>query len=254
MRILFIGDIMGSPGRKAVAAVLPLLRERCGGFDFVIANCENAAAGKGITRKIADELFGLGIDGMTSGNHIWDKPEGVAVLEEDHRIIRPANYPDECPGQGMAVLEKNGMRLAIANLQGRVFIPIFPSGRRTPFSPQRGRFPFFSISTPNHIGKKGAGPLSRRPGRCGDHTHVQTADEDILPGGTACITDAGMTGGHRSSIGMKMEGVLPKFLTGMPSRFEVSGEGLALNGVAVTLDDETGRAVDILRINEKLSH
>ena len=99
---------MGSPGRKAVAAVLPLLRERCGGFDFVIANCENAAAGKGITRKIADELFGLGIDGMTSGNHIWDKPEGVAVLEEDHRIIRPANYPDECPGQGMAVLEKNG--------------------------------------------------------------------------------------------------------------------------------------------------
>ena len=259
MKILFIGDIMGSPGRKTVAAVLPLLRERFGAFDFVLANCENAAAGKGITRKIVDELFSLGIDGMTSGNHIWDKPEGVAVLQEEPRIVRPANYPDECPGQGLTVLEKNGMRLAVANLQGRVFMPPIdcPFRKADTLLAAAGQDPLFIDFHAEATSEKKALAHyldGRAAAVIGTHTHVQTADEDILPGGTATITDAGMTGGHRSSIGMKLEGVLPKFLTGMPSRFEVSGDGLGLNGVAVTLDDETGRAVEILRINEKLTH
>lgn len=250
---------MGSPGRRATAAALPVLAEEMAGFDFVLANCENAAAGRGITKKIADELFALGIDGMTSGNHIWDKNEGVAVLQADSRIVRPANYPDVCPGQGWMILEKNGRRLGVANLQGRVFMPPIdcPFRKADELLAAAGNIPLFVDFHAEATSEKKALAYyldGRAAAVFGTHTHVQTADEEILPGGTAYISDAGMTGGHRSSIGMKLEGVLPKFLTGMPSKFEVSGDGLALNAVVVTLDDETGRAVEIMRINEKLSH
>lgn len=250
---------MGSPGRKVAAALLPVLRERWGGFDFVLANCENAAAGKGVTRKVVDSLFAMGIDGMTSGNHIWDKVEGVGVVAEESRIVRPANYPGECPGQGMSILEKNGLRLAIANLQGRVFMAPLdcPFKRADELLEQAGEIPLFLDFHAEATSEKKAMAYyldGRAAAVVGTHTHVQTADEEVLPGGTAYITDAGMTGGHRSSIGMKLDGVLPKFLTGMPSKFEVSGEGPALNGVVVTLDDETGRAVDIVRIFERLSN
>ncbi len=259
MRILFIGDIMGSPGRKAAAVALPPLAGTGGGFDFVIANCENAAAGKGITKKIAEELFALGIDGMTSGNHIWDKSEGVAVLQEEKRIVRPANYPDDCPGRGLMILEKNGMRLAVANLQGRVFMPPIdcPFRKADELLSKAGDVPLLVDFHAEATSEKKALAYyldGRAAAVIGTHTHVQTADEDIFPGGTAYISDAGMTGGHRSSIGMKFEGVLPKFLTGMPSRFEVSGDGLALNAVALTIDEETGKAVEISRIIEKLTH
>ena len=259
MKILFIGDIMGSPGRKAVAAFLPQLSEREGGFDFVLANCENAAAGKGITQKIVNELFAMGISGMTSGNHIWDKSEGVPVLATESRIVRPANYPDVCPGQGAMLLENGERRLMVANLQGRVFMPPLdcPFRKADELVAAAGDVPlvidFHAEATSE---KKALGYYldGRVAALLGTHTHVQTADEEILPQGTAYITDAGMTGGHRSSIGMKLEGVLPRYLTGMPSKFEVSGDGLAFNGVVITLDDETGRAVGITRINERLSH
>lgn len=250
---------MGSPGRKAVAAVLPALSAREGGFDFVIANCENAAAGKGITRGILEELFSLGIDGMTSGNHIWDRSEGIPLLDSEPRIVRPANYPEGCPGQGWTVLSRGGRRLAIANLQGRVFMPPVdcPFRKADAMLPLLGDVPvvvdFHAEATSE---KKALGHYldGRVSAFIGTHTHVQTADEEILPGGTAYITDAGMTGGHRSSIGMKLECVLPKFLTGMPAKFEVSGEGLAFDGVMVTIDDETGRSMGIQRISERVSH
>ena len=258
MKILFIGDIMGSPGRKTAAAVLPDLESRMGPFDFILANCENAAAGRGITGKTAAELFSLGIDAMTSGNHIWDKNEGIAVLVEDGRILRPANYPEGCPGQGWTILSKGKLRLGVMNLQGRVFMPPLdcPFRKADEILAAAGDVPFFAdFHAEASSEKKALGHyLDGRVGAfIGTHTHVQTADEEVLPGGTAYITDAGMTGGHRSSIGMKFDGVLPRFLTGMPSKFEVSGDGLALNGVLITLDDETGRAMEITRIFERLS-
>lgn len=257
MRIFFIGDIMGSPGRKATAALLPRLRKEYGPFDFVIANCENAAAGKGITRKVADELFALGIDGMTGGNHIWDKPEGAVLLAEETRIVRPANFPDECPGRGLMILEKNGARLAVASLQGRVFMPPLdcPFKKADALLEEAGGIPLFLDFHAEATSEKKALAHyldGRAAAVAGTHTHVQTADEQILPQGTAYITDAGMTGGHISSIGMKLESVIPKFLTGMPAKFEVSGEGPALNGVVISIDGATGLAEEIVRINVKL--
>ncbi len=257
MKVLFIGDIMGSPGRKAVAAALPGLSARHG-FDFVVANCENAAAGKGITGKIAEELFALGIDAMTSGNHIWDKREGIPLLSEDPRILRPANYPDGCPGRGLVLLSKGSRRLAVGNLQGRVYMPIAecPFKAADRLVAEAGDAPLlidFHAEATSEKKVLGYYLDGRAAAVIGTHTHVQTADEEILPGGTAYLSDAGMTGGHRSSIGIKVDGVLPKFLTGMPARFEVSGDGLALNGVFLEIDDESGRAVSITRIYERLT-
>lgn len=254
MRILFIGDIMGSPGRKAAAALLPRLRRELGPFDFVLANCENSAAGRGVTRKVAGELFALGIDGMTGGNHIWDKPEGAALLAEETRIVRPANYPEECPGRGLMILEKNGLRLAVASLQGRVYMPPMdcPFKRADGLLEEAGETPLFIDFHAEATSEKKA-LAHYLDGRAavvaGTHTHVQTADEQILPRGTAYITDAGMTGGHLSSIGMKLDTVIPKFLTGMPAKFEVSGDGPALNGIVVTLNDASGLAEEIVRVN-----
>ncbi|HCL79354.1 MAG TPA: metallophosphoesterase [Synergistaceae bacterium] len=259
MKILFIGDIMGSPGRRAVAETLPRLQTIHGPFDFVVANCENAAAGKGITGRVVEELFALGIDAMTSGNHIWDKREGVPLLSEDPRILRPANYPDGCPGQGWIILRKGDKRLAVASLQGRVYMPVTECPFRTAdkILDAVGDVPLFvDFHAEATSEKKSLGEYldGRAAAVIGTHTHVQTADEEILVRGTAYLTDAGMTGGHRSSIGLKFDGVLPRFLTGMPAKFEVSGDGLAFNGVVVELDDESGRAAGITRINERLTH
>ncbi|MDI9370843.1 MAG: TIGR00282 family metallophosphoesterase [Synergistaceae bacterium] len=258
MKILFIGDIIGRPGRKVVAEVLPRLAEREGGFDFVLANCENAAAGKGITRKVADELFAAGISGLTSGNHIWDKPEGIQFMAEEPRVVRPANYPDACPGQGWMTLEKGDRKLVVANLIGRVFMAPLdcPFRKADEIVAAAGDLPVFVDFHAEATSEKRALGYyldGRVAAFVGTHTHVQTADEEILPGGTAFITDAGMTGGHRSSIGVKLEGVISRYLTGMPAKYEVSSDGLALNGVIITLDDETGRATGITRVFERLS-
>jgi len=250
---------MGSPGRKVVAEILPRLSEREGGFDFVVANCENAAAGRGITKKVADELFAAGISGMTSGNHIWDKPEGVGFMAEEPRVVRPANYPAACPGQGWMTLEKEGRKLVVANLLGRVFMPPLdcPFRKADEIVAAAGDLPVFIDFHAEATSEKRALAYyldGRIAAFVGTHTHVQTADEEILPRGTAFITDVGMTGGHRSSIGMKLEGVIPRYLTGMPTKFEVSDDGLAFNGVIITLDDETGRATGITRVFERLSY
>lgn len=253
MRILFIGDMVGKPGRSIIAQALPYLRETVGPFDFVIANCENAAAGRGLTVKLAEELFSFGIDCLTSGNHIWDKKEIYPYLDEEPRVLRPANYPPGCPGQGVTVVKKGDRSLAVVSLQGRVFMPDIdcPFRCMDKILEDVGSLPIFVDFHAEATSEKrvlGAYLDGRVSAFVGTHTHVQTADDEVLPGGTAYISDVGMSGSFASAIGMKLESVLPKFLTGLPSRFEVADGDVRLNGVVVDLDDQSGVALDIKRV------
>lgn len=246
---------MGKPGRSVLAGLLPVLAERWNGFDFVVVNAENAAAGKGLTSKIAQELFSLGVDGMTSGNHIWDKNEVYPLLDADGRIVRPLNFPAECPGIGTAVLEKNGKRLGLLNLQGRVFMPPIDCPFRIAaealetFEDVPVLVDFHAEASSEKVAM-GYWLDGKAAAVVGTHTHVQTADETVLPGGTAYITDVGMTGGHGGVIGMAKETVMPRYLTGMPSKFEVSEVRPVLNAVVIEIDDETQRAINISRVFE----
>lgn len=254
MRVLFVGDIFGRPGREALEKHLPELRKNDGPFDFTIVNCENAAAGFGLTERLMNEIFALGVDVMTSGNHIWDKKEFVPVLDREPRILRPANYPPAAPGRGHAVFEKNGRKLGVINVQGRAFMPPIDC-------PFRGvehileEMQAISIFVDFHAEATAEKIALARyfDGRVsavvGTHTHVQTADAALLPGGTAYITDVGMTGGHGGVIGMRYDSVLPKFIAGIPSKFEVDETAVHFQAVIVDLDDETGRALDIRRID-----
>lgn len=260
MRVLFLGDVAWSVGRRALACALPELRREWGGFDFVVVNCENAAAGKGMTEKIFKEFLDLGVDGMTSGNHIWDKNDFGVVLGSDARIFRPANYPAVCPGQGCGVLERNGRRLGILNLEGQVFMPPIDS----PFyaadacleelRAQGGaELPIlvdFHAEATSEKEAMGFYLDGRVSAVLGTHTHVQTADERILPGGTAYLSDVGMTGGHGGILGVKKESAMPRFLTGMPARFEMCTELPAVNGAVVEIDESTGRARSIVRVQK----
>lgn len=258
MKILFIGDVFGKPGRNALAAVLPRLRECDGPFDFVLLNCENAASGFGMTERIMQELFNIGVDIMTSGNHIWDKREFVPLLDQEPRVLRPANYPPPTPGRGYGVFEKNGRTLAVLNVMGRAFFPVqsdcpFQTTERAleKLSTAAVFVDFHAEATAEKIAlaKYFDGRVSAV---VGTHTHVQTSDNAVLPGGTAYITDAGMTGGHGGVIGVKLEAVLPKFLMGLPSKFEVEDAMPRVQGVIVDIDDETGRALDIRRVDEPI--
>jgi metallophosphoesterase, MG_246/BB_0505 family len=254
MKILFVGDVFGRPGRTALEAVLPALRAEEGPFDFVVVNCENAAAGFGMTERLMNDMFALGVDVMTSGNHIWDKKDFVPVLDREPRVLRPANYAAGSPGRGCGVFEKNGRRLCVLNLQGRAFMPPVDC----PFRAADDALAqvcadvvfvdFHAEATAEKIAL--ARYLDGRVSAlAGTHTHVQTADDRILPGGTAYITDAGMTGGHGGVIGTKYDSVIPKFLTSIPSKFEVEETESRLQGVVFDIDDETGRAFDIRRID-----
>ncbi|MDL2264655.1 TIGR00282 family metallophosphoesterase [Synergistaceae bacterium OttesenSCG-928-I11] len=252
MKILFVGDVFGKPGRRILQEMLPELRNTEGPFDFVIINCENAAAGFGMTERIMDEMLSWGVDVMTSGNHIWDKKEFVPVLNRERRVLRPANYPPSAPGRGWGIFEKNGKKLGVVNLQGRVFMP---AEIDSPFSVADDILThhmqadvvlvdFHAEATAEKIA------LSRYlDGRVsafvGTHTHVQTADETVLPQGTAYVTDVGMTGGHGGIIGMQYDSVIPKFLTALPSKFEVEESDVRCQGVVLEIDDETGRAYDV---------
>lgn len=254
MRILFVGDVFGRPGRRVLEASLPKLRETDGPFDFVIINCENAAAGFGMTERLMTELFALGIDVMTSGNHIWDKKEFVPVLDREARVLRPANYPPGSPGQGYRTFEKNGRKLAVLNLQGRAFMPPVDCPFRTAddaLSQLQANVVFVDFHAEATAEKVALAKYldGRVAAVVGTHTHVQTADNTVLQQGTAFITDAGMTGSHGGVIGMKYDSVISKFLTGIPSKFEVDESLPKLQGVVVDIDDETGRALDIRRID-----
>ncbi len=249
--ILFLGDIVGQQGRKALRKFLPRLVQKYAPT-IVIANGENAAGGVGITEEIGRELF-LQADVLTSGNHIWDKKEAVPYLDREPRLIRPANYPVGNPGRGSYIYQEgNGVKIAVLNLQGRVFMEAIDC----PFRKADVEVDALRRETPVIIVDFHAEATSEKQalgwhldGRVsaviGTHTHVPTADEKILPGGTAYITDAGMAGGYHSVIGIRKEQALQKFLTGRPQRFEPSKEGLVLTSVFIKVDCGTGKALSI---------
>jgi len=256
MNILFVGDIVGRPGRELIRAGLRALVDRYS-LDLVIANAENSAAGFGITKDIGDTLLEWGVDVMTSGNHIWDKKEAMTYIAGEPRLLRPANYPAGVPGRGSYVAQTgDGRAVGVINVMGRVFMlniddPFTVVLREIEAIRHRTRIiivDFHAEATSEkmamgwHLDGKVTAVL-------GTHTHVQTADERILPGGTAYMTDAGMTGPHDSIIGMEKEPSLARFLNAMPSRFEPATGNPRLNGAVIEADDKTGRATSITRVS-----
>jgi 2',3'-cyclic-nucleotide 2'-phosphodiesterase len=256
MNILFIGDIFGRPGRDLVRkGMRPLVRRYA--LDLVVANVENAAGGFGITREIGDSLAAGGVDVMTSGNHIWDKKEALDYIAAEPRLLRPANYPAGAPGRGSLLARTDdGRGVGVVNLMGRVFMnplddPFAAAAREVEGFAGRTRVilvDFHAEATSEKIAM-GWHLDGRVSAVIGTHTHVQTADERILPGGTAYITDAGMTGPHDSIIGTERVPALARFLTGMPSRFEPATGNPRLHGVVLAIDESSGRATAITRLD-----
>ncbi len=255
VKILFIGDIIGEPGRDAVAKHLPRMRETHDP-DIVILNAENSAGGFGVTPKIAEELLRLGVDVLTSGNHIWDKKESIPYIREARELLRPANFPAGAPGRGAAIFGgRGGKRVGVMNLMGRLFMKDidcpFRVGERLAESMRKETpviFVDFHAEATSEKQAFGAFMDGRVTAVVGTHTHVQTADEVILPGGTAYITDVGMTGPHDSIIGVEKAEAIERFLTGMPNKFRVASKDIRFCAVAVTADMATGRALAIDRI------
>jgi hypothetical protein len=256
MNILFIGDIVGRPGRELVRRGLSVLVERHD-VDLVIANVENAAAGFGITREICEDFLKWGIQVMTSGNHIWDKKEAIEYIATEPRLLRPANYPAGAPGRGAYVARtRNDQPVGVINAMGRVFMlniddpfAVVPAEVEAMHHWTRVIIVDFHAEATSEKVAMGWHLDGKVTGVFGTHTHVQTADERILPNGTAVITDAGMTGPHDGIIGMDREGALSRFVTSMPTRFEPAVANPRLNGVVVTADPSTGRATRIVRIS-----
>jgi len=260
MRILFIGDIVGEPGRRAVKEIIPKLQSRHK-IEFVIANGENAAGGSGITPALAKDIFGYGVDVITSGDHIWKKKEVVDYIDSDRRLLRPANYPENVPGFGSTVVEsESGTKVAVINLMGRVFMqaiecPFRAAKREIEKIKDKARVIVIDMHAEATSEKIALGWYldGLVSAIIGTHTHVQTADEHILPQGTAFISDAGMTGPYDSVIGRKKEQILSRFLTQMPTKFEMAEGDIQLHGVIVDIDEKTGKADSIKRIQEKLA-
>jgi 2',3'-cyclic-nucleotide 2'-phosphodiesterase len=258
MKILFIGDIIGKPGRRAVKEILPSLigsRE----IDLVIANCENAAAGFGITRDVVEELYDAHIDILTSGNHIWDKKEVLGFIEDYETLLRPANYPGIVPGKGSVLMPTAaGDYVGVLNLAGRIFMaPI-----DCPFVTARKEIARLKAKTNVIIVDMHAEATSEKKALgwyldgevsavLGTHTHVQTADNEVLPGGTAYISDVGMTGPFDSVIGIKKDTIIERFLTQVPNKFDVAKGDIRLQGVFMDIDMQSGRANAIERISIK---
>lgn len=259
MRILFIGDIVGKPGRELIRrGVGPLVEHHQ--IDLVVANAENAAAGSGITREIGDQILGWGVDVMTSGNHIWSKREALDYIGAEPRLLRPANFPPGVPGNGSYLARSSDGRTAgIINVMGRVFMqqlddPFAVVMREIDALRPRAKVILVDFHAEATSEKAAMGWYldGKVTAVVGTHTHVQTADERILPKGTAYLTDVGMTGPHDSIIGVEIEPALNRFLTGLPSRFEPAIANPRLNAVIVDADEKTGRAVDIERLSYSL--
>jgi 2',3'-cyclic-nucleotide 2'-phosphodiesterase len=256
VRILFIGDIVGRSGRDLVRHGLAALVDHHAA-DLVIANAENAAAGFGITREIGDQLLSWGVDVMTSGNHIWDKKEALDYIGTEPRLLRPANYPSGVPGNGSYLARtKEGVSVGVLNLMGRVFMlniddPFTVALREIDALRQRTRIVFVDFHAEATSEKVAMGWHldGKVTAVVGTHTHVQTADDRVLPNGTAYLTDVGMTGPHDSIIGVEIQPALGRFLTALPAKFETATANPRLNAVIVDADDQTGRAVDIERLS-----
>jgi len=255
MRVLVIGDVVGEPGRRAVERRLPKLVAQHN-IDLVIANGENAAGGFGITPELAQDLFDWGIGVITTGNHAWDKKEIEDFIRREPRLLRPANYPQGVPGGGSIVVKtQRGERLAVLHLMGRAFMPTLDC----PFQTARREVARLRLETAAIIVDMHAEATSEKMAMgyfldgevsavVGTHTHVQTADEQMLPKGTAYVTDIGMTGPVHSVIGVKKELVIEKFLTGMPRRFEVASGPAVFCAVLIELDGTLGKALSIQRL------
>jgi len=266
VKLLFIGDIVGQPGRRAVKELLPKLRKQHA-LDFVIANGENSAGGSGITPKTAVEIFSAGVDVITSGDHLWDQKEVMELLANEKRFLRPLNYPPETPGHGSGVFEvqnpgskiQGPLSVAVMNAQGRTFMPplenpfllALDEAKRLRERTKIIFVDFHAEATSEKIAfaRFLDGQVSAV---VGTHTHVQTADEQIFPGGTAYLSDAGFTGPHESVLGREIEPVIKRFLTGMPQRFEVAKDRVFLNGAVIEIDDASGKAVKIQRVSEAI--
>ena len=254
MRILFVGDIVGNPGRKAAKELVNRIKKnKC--VDYCIANCENAAGGNGITYAVAQELYNAGIDAITMGNHTWSKKEIAGFIDMDPRIVRPANYPAELPGKGSTIIEGDKGGIGVINVMGRVYMESIDC----PFRAAEREIEYLKNFVKIIIVDMHAEATSEKcalawylDGRVscviGTHTHVQTSDERILPNGTGYITDVGMTGPHDGIIGVDREIIIEKFLRHMPAKFEVAKGAVQFNAVIADIDDKTGATTKIERI------
>jgi metallophosphoesterase (TIGR00282 family) len=257
-RILFVGDVVGRPGRRVLRQLAPdLLAEWSP--DFVVINAENSAGGFGLTWNSVGALFDAGADVLTNGNHTWDKREAIEIVEKDPRVIRPANYPEGTPGRGHGVFtSRSGVKVGVVNLLGRVFM----DGRDCPFRMGRRILEDMRRETPILLVDFHAEATSEKGAFAwhvdglasavlGTHTHVPTADARVFPKGTAFQTDVGMTGAYSGVIGMQKEGALRRFLTGLPTRFEPAEEDLRLDAAVVDIEPATGRAIAIRTVQKK---
>jgi 2',3'-cyclic-nucleotide 2'-phosphodiesterase len=259
VRILFIGDIVGQPGRRAVKQLVPKLRRRQN-VDLVIANGENAAGGSGITINTATEILNSGVDIITTGDHVWDHKEVMGLLQNERRVLRPLNYPPNTIGQGSTIFQADGRPpVAVVNVQGRTFMPALENPFRHMQDEVRRLREITNIifvdvhaeatSEKVALGRFLDGEVSAV---VGTHTHVQTADEQIFPGGTAFLCDAGFTGPHESVIGREIEPIIKRFMTNLPQRFGVASGRVLLQGVLLSIDPHTGRALTIDRLSMPL--
>ncbi|NMB97867.1 MAG: TIGR00282 family metallophosphoesterase [Clostridiaceae bacterium] len=257
MKVLFIGDIVGNPGRKTIKTIVPEMKRNIS-IDYCIANCENSAGGSGITYAVAKELFELGIDGITLGNHTWSKRDVINFIDSETRIVRPANYPRGLPGKGATIISCDGKsHIGILNLLGRIYM----DGVECPFRTADREVQYLKDFTKVVIVDMHAEATSEKnamawylDGRVssvlGTHTHVQTADERILPCGTGYITDVGMTGPYEGILGVDRKIIINKFLTFMPARFELAKGKNQFNAVLLDIDEKTGKTYKIKRINQ----
>jgi hypothetical protein len=260
VRLAFLGDVVGRPGRRAVGAVLGRLRATVP-LDFVVANGENASGGKGIDPEAAEELQDAGVDVITTGNHVWQKRELVPYLSETERVLRPLNMTPDAPGVGMTVrTTRGGVPIAVVNVMGRVFMPPVECpfrAVRQALVDLRGRARVIVIDVHAEATSEKVAMGRFLDGKVssvvGSHTHVQTADETILPSGTAYLTDAGMCGPEDSVLGVRSDRVIERFLSQLPTRFDVAAGPVVVQGAIIEVDEGSGRALHIQRIRERVA-
>ena len=256
MRILFVGDVNSKPGRVCLENYIAETKAHNRKFDFIIVNAENAAGGFGLTKEISKSIFSLGVHCQTSGNHIWDKKEIYTYFADEPRLLRPANYPSGAPGLGYNIYESDlGLKVGVVNLQGRIFMhnidcPFKAADKIIPEIAEQTNIIFVDFHAEATSEKQGLGRYldGRVSAVVGTHTHVQTVDDRILPGGTAFITDVGMTGPYDSVIGVEVEDALYRMVTGMPNRFTIATGDVKLAAVIIDIDEKSGKAVAMERI------
>ncbi len=261
MNILVVGDIVGKPGRAIIKTLLAKI-QRENDISFTIANAENAANGRGLTKDIKDELLSLGIDVLTMGNHVWDNKSIFNFIDDEPRLIRPINYPGECPGQGWHIYQAGfSKRIAVINASGRIYLPALDCPFLTvdeAVKELENQVDYIIVDFHAEATSEKLAFAHYLDGRVsavlGTHTHVQTADERIFPGGTAYITDLGMTGPVDSILGMEKQPIIDKFLNARPARFEVAGGPAQMQGVILKFDEESNLAVQIDRFSYILSN